>query len=70
VLYGRDAECAALASLVGEARAGRGGALVVLGREGGALSALLPLFRLGLGVGHAVDFYAPLVQQTDDPTLV
>ena len=41
VLFGRDAELAALASLVGEARAGRGGALVVRGLPGVGKSALL-----------------------------
>jgi DNA-binding CsgD family transcriptional regulator len=41
VLYGRDAECAALASLIAEARAGRGGALVLRGQPGVGKSALL-----------------------------
>ena len=41
VLFGRDAELAALASFVGEARAGRGGALVVRGLPGVGKSALL-----------------------------
>ena len=41
MLYGRDAEAAALASLVAEARAGSGGALVVRGMPGVGKSALL-----------------------------
>ncbi|HSU12076.1 MAG TPA: ATP-binding protein, partial [Pseudonocardia sp.] len=41
MLYGRDAESARLASVVAEARAGRGGALVVRGLPGVGKSALL-----------------------------
>ncbi|MBA3499535.1 MAG: TIGR01777 family protein, partial [Deltaproteobacteria bacterium] len=54
---------------------------VVLGREGGALDALLPIFRLGLGgpIGggaqwmpwiHLEDAVRAIVQMLDDPRLV